>query len=118
MIRLPPVVTRTDTPFPYTTLFRSTGDNVMRYLHAMVRVCDLEASLAFFRDALGLIETRRKDYPAGRFTLVYLGAPENPEAEVELTFNYDTEDYGSARRTFPKAICSVDRKSTRLNSSP
>lgn len=69
----------------------------MHYLHAMVRVRDLEASLAFYRDALGLVETRRKDYPAGRFTLVYLGAPENPEAEVELTYNYDAEDYGSAR---------------------
>jgi lactoylglutathione lyase len=69
----------------------------MRYLHAMIRVRDLEASLRFFRDGLGLIETRRKDYPDGRFTLVYLGAPENPEAEVELTWNYDDEDYGSAR---------------------
>lgn len=69
----------------------------MRYLHAMVRVRDLQASLAFYRDALGLIETRRKDYPAGRFTLVYLGAPKNPEAEVELTWNYDDEDYSSAR---------------------
>ena len=69
----------------------------MRYLHAMVRVRDLDASLRFYRDALGLVETRRKDYPAGRFTLVYLGAPANPEAEVELTYNYDDEDYGSAR---------------------
>jgi len=69
----------------------------MKYLHAMVRVRDLEASLRFFRDGLGLIETRRKDVPAGRFTLVYLAAPENPEVEVELTHNYDDEDYGSAR---------------------
>lgn len=69
----------------------------MKYLHAMVRVRDLDASLAFYRDALGLIETRRKDYPQGRFTLVYLAAPENPEAEVELTYNYDEEDYGGAR---------------------
>lgn len=69
----------------------------MKYLHAMVRVRDLDASLAFFRDALGLVEVRRRDYPQGRFTLVYLGAPANPEAEVELTFNYDDEDYGSAR---------------------
>jgi len=69
----------------------------MRYLHAMVRVRDLNASLHFFRDALGLVETRRRDYPQGRFTLVYLGAPDNPEAEVELTYNYDDEDYGSAR---------------------
>ena len=69
----------------------------MKYLHAMVRVRNLDASLAFFRDALGLQETRRKDYPQGRFTLVYLGAPANPEAEIELTFNYDDEDYGGAR---------------------
>jgi lactoylglutathione lyase len=69
----------------------------MRYLHAMVRVRDLEASMRFYRDALGLFETRRKDYPEGRFTLVYLAAPANPETEVELTFNYDDEDYGGAR---------------------
>ena len=69
----------------------------MKYLHAMVRVRDLDASLAFYRDALGLVETRRKDYPQGRFTLVYLSAAENPEVEVELTWNYDEEDYGGAR---------------------
>lgn len=60
-------------------------------------VRDLEASLRFWCEGLGLIENRRKDYPQGRFTLVYLGAPENPEAEIELTWNYDDEDYGSAR---------------------
>lgn len=69
----------------------------MKYLHAMVRVRDLDASLRFFRDALGLIETRRNDYPQGRFTLVYLAAPENADVEVELTYNYDDEDYGEAR---------------------
>ncbi len=69
----------------------------MKYLHAMVRVRDLEASLHFYRDALGLVETRRKDYPQGRFTLLYLAAPENPDSEVELTYNYDDEDYGGAR---------------------
>lgn len=69
----------------------------MKYLHAMVRVRDLEKSLAFYRDALGLVENRRKDYPDGRFTLVYLGAPGNREAEIELTYNYDDEDYGGAR---------------------
>ncbi|MFO1469549.1 MAG: VOC family protein [Turneriella sp.] len=69
----------------------------MKYLHAMVRVRDLEKSVAFFRDALGLIENRRKDYPEGRYTLVFLAAPENPEVEVELTYNYDDEDYGGAR---------------------
>ena len=61
----------------------------MKYLHAMVRVRDLDASLRFWCDGLGLVENRRRDYPQGRFTLVYLGAPENPESEVELTWNYD-----------------------------
>ncbi len=70
---------------------------MMKYLHAMVRVRDLDASMKFYRDALGLVETRRKDYPQGRFTLVYLAALENPEVEVELTCNYDDEDYGGAR---------------------
>ena len=69
----------------------------MKYLHAMVRVRDLDASLHFFRDALGLVETRRSDHPQGRFTLVYLAAPANPEVEIELTYNYDDEDYGGAR---------------------
>lgn len=69
----------------------------MKYLHSMVRVRDLDASLAFYRDALGLLETRRKDNPTGRYTLVFLAAPATPEAEIELTFNYDPEDYGSAR---------------------
>lgn len=63
----------------------------------MVRVSDLEASLHFYRDALGLQETRRKEVPAGRFTLVYLAAPGQPEAEVELTWNWDPEDYGGGR---------------------
>ena len=69
----------------------------MKYLHAMVRVRDLAASLRFYRDALGLVETRRHDHPQGRFTLVYLAAPMNPDAEIELTWNYDDEDYGVAR---------------------
>jgi lactoylglutathione lyase len=69
----------------------------MKYLHAMVRVRDLDASLRFWCEGLGLVENRRRDYPQGRFTLVYLGAPENPDSEIELTYNYDDEDYGSAR---------------------
>lgn len=69
----------------------------MKFLHAMVRVRDLEASLRFWCEGLGLVENRRKDYPQGRFTLIYLGAPENPESEIELTWNYDDEDYGTAR---------------------
>lgn len=69
----------------------------MRYLHTMVRVRDLDASLRFYCDGLGLREVRRKEVPGGRYTLVFLAAPESPEAELELTFNWDVEDYGSAR---------------------
>ena len=70
----------------------------MRYLHSMLRVRDLDASLRFFVDALGLVEVRRKDYPQGRFTLVFLAAPGQAGlAEVELTHNWDDEDYGGAR---------------------
>lgn len=69
----------------------------MKYLHAMVRVRDLDASLRFYCDGLGLRETRRTDNPSGRYTLVYLGAPANPASEIELTWNYDDEDYGQAR---------------------
>jgi catechol 2,3-dioxygenase-like lactoylglutathione lyase family enzyme len=66
---------------------------VMRYLHTMVRVSDLEASLEFYCQHLGLVEQRRVDVEAGRFTLVFLGAPGNPEAQVELTHNWDPEPY-------------------------
>jgi len=69
----------------------------MKYLHTMVRVTDLDAALAFYVGALGLRETRRTDHPKGRFTLVYLGADENPEAEVELTHNWDPEDLSGGR---------------------
>ncbi len=70
----------------------------MRYLHTMIRVRDLDASLRFFCEGLGLREMRRQENPAGRFTLVFLAAPESPEAEIELTVNWgSTEDYGSAR---------------------
>lgn len=70
----------------------------MKYLHTMVRVRDLEASLRFYCEGLGLVETRRKDYPEGKFTLVFLAAPGTPDAEIELTHNWDSsEDYGTAR---------------------
>ena len=70
----------------------------MRYLHTMLRVRDLDASLAFYCGALGLVETRRKANEKGRFTLVFLAAPGDAErGEVELTWNWDDEDYGSAR---------------------
>jgi len=69
----------------------------MKYLHTMVRVTDLEASLAFYRDHLGLVETRRKEVPAGRFTLVFLAAPGDESAEIELTWNWDPEEYTGGR---------------------
>ena len=70
----------------------------MKYLHAMLRVHDLEASSRFFTEGLGLTQTRRMDSEEGRFTLVYFGAPANPEAEIELTHNWGSdEDYGNAR---------------------
>lgn len=69
----------------------------MKYLHTMVRVSDLEASLRFYRDALGLVELTRKDVPQGRFTLVFLSAPGDQAAQVELTYNWDPEAYTGGR---------------------
>ncbi len=76
----------------------------MRFLHTMVRVADLDRSLEFYCGKLGLVEIRRTDHPAGRFTLVFLAAPgdatrANTERAplLELTHNWDKEEYGSAR---------------------
>ena len=70
----------------------------MKYLHTMVRVRDVAASLRFYCEGLGLCETRRMENEAGRFTLIFLAAAESPDAEIELTWNWDAnEDYGSAR---------------------
>ena len=69
----------------------------MKYLHTMVRVTNLDASLKFYRDALGLQELSRKDYPQGRYTLVFLAAPGDESAQVELTHNWDPETYGGGR---------------------
>ncbi|NEX92882.1 VOC family protein [Caulobacter sp. 17J65-9] len=79
----------------------------MRYLHTMVRVRDLDAALDFWCAKLGLVEVKRDEYPQGRFTLVFLAAPEDAEGAqvggqrgaplVELTYNWDTEDYAGGR---------------------
>jgi lactoylglutathione lyase len=69
----------------------------MKYLHTMVRVTDIEASLRFYRDALGLEVISRREFPQGRYTLVFLAAPGDPKAQVELTFNWDPEPYGGGR---------------------
>ena len=76
----------------------------MRYLHTMVRVTDLDASIDFYCNKLGLVETNRKEFKAGRFTLVFLAAPGNLDSakttrspELELTYNWDPEEYDGGR---------------------
>ena len=74
----------------------------MKYLHTMVRVRDLDASLRFYCEGLGLRETRRMENEKGRYTLVFVAADETPDAEIELTYNWpgengEAEDYGSGR---------------------
>ncbi|MBC6982848.1 VOC family protein [Caulobacter sp. 17J80-11] len=79
----------------------------MRYLHTMVRVRDLDAALDFWCAKLGLVEVKRDEYPQGRFTLVFLAAPEDAGGAqvggqrgaplVELTYNWDTEEYAGGR---------------------
>ena len=76
----------------------------MRYLHTMVRVKDLDESLKFYCDLMGLVETRRKEFEKGRFTLVFLAAPadvdhakETNSKELELTWNWDPEEYDGGR---------------------
>ena len=69
----------------------------MKYLHTMVRVTDIDRSLDFYVNKLGLKEIRRMESPAGRFTLIYLAAPGDENAQVELTYNWDPEVYGEGR---------------------
>ena len=69
----------------------------MKYLHTMIRVSDLDKSLDFFVNTLGFVEQRRYENEKGRFTLVFVAAPESPDAPVELTYNWDPEDYTGGR---------------------
>lgn len=69
----------------------------MKYLHTMVRVTDIDKSLEFYCDQLGLVELKRHESEQGRFTLVFLAAPGDEEAQVELTHNWDPEEYGEGR---------------------
>jgi len=69
----------------------------VKYLHTMVRVSDIDASLDFYCDKLGLVELRRHENEKGRFTLVFLAAPGDENAQVELTYNWDPEEYGEGR---------------------
>ncbi|HCY12880.1 MAG TPA: lactoylglutathione lyase [Gammaproteobacteria bacterium] len=69
----------------------------MKYLHTMVRISDLDASLDFYCNKLGLVEVRRKDHQQGRFTLVFLSAPGDLKAQLELTWNWEPEAYAGGR---------------------
>lgn len=69
----------------------------MKFLHTMIRISDVQASLDFFVTHLGLVERRRFDNQSGRFTLIFLSAPETPEVEIELTYNWDREEYSGGR---------------------
>ena len=79
----------------------------MKYLHTMVRVADLDKSLEFFTKALGLKELRRHEVEQGRFTLVFLAAPGDEDAQVELTYNWDPEELDGGRN-FGHLAYSVD----------
>ena len=69
----------------------------MKYLHTMIRVSNLDQSLRFFTETLGFVEQRRYENEKGRFTLVFVAAPESPDAPVELTYNWDPETYTGGR---------------------
>ena len=69
----------------------------MKYLHTMVRVSDLDASIDFYCNILGLIELRRRESEDGRYTLVFLAAPGDESAQIELTWNWDPETLGGGR---------------------
>jgi len=69
----------------------------MKYLHTMVRVTDLDESLDFYCNKLGLVEVRRKDVPQGRFTLVFLAPPGDEDSQLELTYNWDPQEYSGGR---------------------
>ncbi len=69
----------------------------MKYLHTMVRVTDVDASLRFYRDGLGLVESHRSENEKGRYTLIFLAPEGQPDAQVELTYNWDPEVYTGGR---------------------
>jgi lactoylglutathione lyase len=75
----------------------STSEVAMKYLHTMIRVSNLDTSLDFFTSKLGFVEQRRHENEKGRFTLVFVAAPESPDAPVELTYNWDPEVYAGGR---------------------
>lgn len=85
------------TPGTYKMRGNDIGGILMKYLHTMVRVSDLDASLDFYCAGLGLREVRRMDNDQGRFTLVFLAAPGDESSCIELTWNWDPEPYAGGR---------------------
>ena len=81
---------------------------IMKYLHTMIRVSDIEESLNFYCNQLGLKEVRRYDSDQGRFTLIFLVAPEDESAQIELTYNWDGDNLGDGSRNFGHLAYSVD----------
>ena len=69
----------------------------MKYLHTMIRISDVDESLDFWCNKLGLVELRRRESEAGRFTLIFLAAPGDEEAQLELTYNWDPDEYPEGR---------------------
>jgi lactoylglutathione lyase len=80
----------------------------MKYLHTMVRINDVEASLAFYCEALGLELIRRHDIEAGRFSLIFLAAPGDESAQIEMTYNWDGDELGEGSRNFGHLAYAVD----------
>jgi len=80
----------------------------MKYLHTMIRVSDIEESLNFYCNQLGLKEVRRYDNDQGRFTLIFLTAPDDESAQIELTYNWDGDNLGDGSRNFGHLAYSVD----------
>ncbi len=80
----------------------------MKYLHTMVRVVDIEDSLDFYCNKLGLVELSRNESEQGRFTLVFLAAPGDDSAQVELTYNWDGDELGDGSRNFGHLAYAVD----------
>ncbi len=72
----------------------------MKYLHTMIRITNVEESLRFFCEGLGLKETRRMENEKGRYTLIFLSAPNYESAEIELTYNWDGDNLGEGSRNF------------------
>jgi lactoylglutathione lyase len=89
------------------TLNKRRQESLMKFLHTMIRVSDLDQSLDFYVNKLGLIETRRSEVPAGKFTLVYL-ATQMGEPEVELTYNWGSTEEYTAGRNFGHLAFAVD----------